>query len=196
MQQLNNSHLICFNHVLKNHDFPFTIYLSLDEKWCLYWIMIFSRLTSRVYLFCLRQSSFLGRISSVFGTGWESRAWSRKAHVHCKWLIGYQTSREEKKVSSPCLIHFSQPANEVGTVGAINYRWEKVGWKEREKDEGEERGLPRMRQSFSTSLNITVVFCNLHAHSCSGNGVWRPRTAQRTLGRKSFNVHEPQTLNQ
>lgn len=31
------------------------------------------------------------------------------------------SNQQEKKKHLRCLIHYSQPANEVGTVGAINY---------------------------------------------------------------------------
>lgn len=53
-----------------------------------------------------------------------------------------QVSNQQKRKSTStlCFIHYSQPANEVGTVGAINYRWEKVGGREGEM-KGIERGL-------------------------------------------------------
>lgn len=46
---------------------------------------------------------------------------------------------------------------------------------------GEERGPTCMQQSFSMSLSIAAALCNLHAHSRSGNGLWKPRIVHRDL---------------
>lgn len=123
------------------------------------------------------RNSLLGSSSWLGGTCWKLRAWSQiAAQIHWKRLIGHQ--RKGKSASTPCLIHYSQLANEVGTVGAINYRWEKVGGKEREI-RGIERGLPCIQLSFSMSMNIKVALCNLHAQSYSGNWFSRPRILHR-----------------
>lgn len=59
-------------------------------------IYIFNTMSGPFFPSSARQSSLLGSISLLRGARWEPQAQSRIAQMHCKWLIGYQTSGEEK----------------------------------------------------------------------------------------------------